>query len=248
MIDLHSTREAAEYLQVSEASVRRWSDAGLLAVQRIGHRRTRRFARAELERFADAGRREAGPAVAARPDAACRIGAARLSPHTHVAAFYDSDAGRLPAAVAFIADGLRAGQPCLLVASGRVLDLYLGALRRSDGVDVEAAIATGRLITLAGPGATARTGIRRIEDLVRSGLAGGAPLMRLVGEVASARAVFRSDAELREFELGLTAFTRRFPIVFLCQYDVREFSGQDILEALRSHPDLFDLRLGNFLG
>jgi len=45
---------------------------------------------------------------------------------------------------------LRAGQPCLLVASGRVLDLYLGELRRTEAVDVEAALATGQLITLAG--------------------------------------------------------------------------------------------------
>jgi excisionase family DNA binding protein len=248
MIDLHSTREAAEYLRVSEASVRRWSDAGLLAVQRIGRRRARRFAQAELERFAEAGRRAAGPAVEQRSDATCRIGAARLPPHSHVAAFYDSDAGRLPAAVAFIADGLRAGQPCLLVASGRVLDLYLGELRRTEAVDVEAALATGQLITLAGPGATARTGIRRIENLVRGGLAGGAPVMRLVGELVSARTVFRSDAEMFDFELGVNALAQRFPIVFLCQYDVREFGGQAILEALRAHPDLFELRLGNFLG
>jgi len=72
--------------------------------------------------------------------------------------------------------------------------------------------------------------------------------MRLVGELVSARAVFRSDADMFDFELDLNALAHRFPIVFLCQYDVREFGGQAILEALRAHPDLFDLRLGNFLG
>jgi hypothetical protein len=40
---------------------------------------------------------------------------------------------------------------------------------------------------------------------------------------------------------------RRYPVVVVCQYDVREFDGQTILKALKTHPDLFDFRLGAFL-
>jgi hypothetical protein len=35
--------------------------------------------------------------------------------------------------------------------------------------------------------------------------------------------------------------------VVVCQYDVREFDGLTILKALKTHPDLFDFRLGAFL-
>ena len=52
-----STKAAAEHLRVSEASVRRWSDAGLLPVQRIGRRGTRRFAKSDLQAFAQRGKR-----------------------------------------------------------------------------------------------------------------------------------------------------------------------------------------------
>ena len=41
--------------------------------------------------------------------------------------------------------------------------------------------------------------------------------------------------------------SHRFPIVTLCQYDVREFDGETIFQAIRVHPDLFGLHLGSFL-
>src|SRR3989442_8013463 len=47
-----STGQAAKRLGVSEASVRRWSDRGLLPVQRVGKRLERRFKPGHLERFA----------------------------------------------------------------------------------------------------------------------------------------------------------------------------------------------------
>ena len=50
--DWLSTRQAAKRLGVSEASVRRWSDRGLLPVQRVGKRLERRFKAEHLERFA----------------------------------------------------------------------------------------------------------------------------------------------------------------------------------------------------
>jgi hypothetical protein len=32
---------------------------------------------------------------------------------------------------------------------------------------------------------------------------------------------------------------RRFPVVTLCAYDVRKFSGVDVLDALKAHRDTF---------
>ena len=42
---LLNTKEAARFLRVSEASIRRWSDAGLLPARRVGRRRERLEAR-----------------------------------------------------------------------------------------------------------------------------------------------------------------------------------------------------------
>ena len=46
-----STLQAAKRLGVSEASVRRWSDRGLLPVQRVGKRLERRFKAEHVDRF-----------------------------------------------------------------------------------------------------------------------------------------------------------------------------------------------------
>ncbi|HEY8641616.1 MAG TPA: helix-turn-helix domain-containing protein, partial [Candidatus Dormibacteraeota bacterium] len=148
MSDLYSTRAAASYLRVSEASVRRWADAGLIAVQRIGLRQERRFALADLQRFAEAGRRAAsqpfGPPEGepARREAGLPStpSGAQLGVHDHVATFFDSDAGRLRVSLPFLRDGLLGGQPCMLVASEQVADEYRQALSREPGVDLEAAI------------------------------------------------------------------------------------------------------------
>src|SRR5260370_23377214 len=48
-----NTREAARFLRVSEASIRRWSDSGLLPSGRVGRRRERRFAEADLIAFVE---------------------------------------------------------------------------------------------------------------------------------------------------------------------------------------------------
>src|SRR5207245_1851006 len=117
-----NTREAARFLRVSEASIRRWSDAGLLPARRVGRRRERRFNESDLKIFL-------GAATHSRPVAdAVNAGGVLLPLHGHFATFYDSDPGRLRITVPFLADGLRAGQTCFLAASGEVLDIYLESL------------------------------------------------------------------------------------------------------------------------
>src|SRR5258708_32912717 len=49
MNGLLSTRQAADRLGVSEATVRRWSDQGVLPVRRVGKRGERRFRLPDLE-------------------------------------------------------------------------------------------------------------------------------------------------------------------------------------------------------
>src|SRR5579859_4778821 len=105
MSDLHTTESAARILGVSPASVRRWSDAGLLPVQRIGRRGTRRFREADLRSF----QRQAGSKATHGAVESVSIGAVRLPIHSHIPTFYDTDAGRLRLAPSFLHDGLEAG-------------------------------------------------------------------------------------------------------------------------------------------
>jgi transcriptional repressor of dcmA and dcmR len=236
-----NTKEAAQFLRVSEASIRRWSDAGLLPASRVGRRRERRFSESDLKRFLgeSAEGRSIGKGV--------NVGGMLLPLHGHFACFYDSDPGRVRLTVPFLADGLRSGQPCFLAASGSVLEAYLEGLDSAQGVDLSSALAVGALMTLGGPGATLDDAVRFWETTMGRAVAGGPTLIRLVGEMHCVQEGFVSIPEMMRYEVAFSTIATRFPSVTLCAYDVREFDGQTIFDAMKAHPDLFDLRLGSFL-
>ena len=98
-------------LGVSEASVRRWSDAGLLASHRVGRRGERRFARSDL-----LGLRSAGRQGRPGPEHAVFIEGSPVPVHTHLTSLFTSDVGRLTLGLPFLRDGLVAGQACILMA------------------------------------------------------------------------------------------------------------------------------------
>ena len=242
---LLNTEEAARFLRVSEASIRRWSDAGLLPVRRIGGRRERRFREADLILYLGAGI----PPTAAQSGmgpATVNVGGIALPVHSHLATFYNTDAGRLRLTIPFLADGVRAGQPCFLVATPDVAALYKTALVEQ-GLDIEAAIKGGMFVIVDGPGTTVQGAIDFWEHSCWSVLAGGQTVIRVAGEMGSERKLFVSDAEMLSYEIAFNMIAKRFPTVTLCQYDVREFDGETIFQAMRAHPDLYSLHLGSFL-
>jgi excisionase family DNA binding protein len=241
---LLNTKEAAKFLRVSEASIRRWSDAGLLDAQRVGRRRERRFAPSELQRFLESppgGLRPAAPELSA-----INVGGTAVPLRTHLAPIYSSDLGRLRLSVPFLADGLRAGQPCFLVAFGGLLDRYTNALT-DERIDVAAARDSGRLVIIPGPGADVTEAISNWERLFGKALAGGPTVLRVMGEMVCERSVFGSDAAMMAYEEAYELMARRFPVVTLCQYDAREFDGEIVLRVLKSHPDMFVQHMGGFL-
>jgi excisionase family DNA binding protein len=243
--NLLNTKEAARFLRVSEASIRRWSDSGLLPARRLGPRRERRFDLSELERYLGNGPDNRQSPV--RSPEAVTIGGASVPLRSHFAPIYSSDLGGLRLTVPFLADGLRAGQPCFLVASGPVLQRYATALTEDQRIDFEKATSSGQLVVMDGPGATAVESIANWEEKFSRALGGGPTTIRVVGEMACERRLFASDAEMIAYDEAYDLMTRRFPAVTLCPYDAREFDGETILRVLKAHPDMFQQHLGLFL-
>ncbi len=243
---LLNTAEAARFLRVSQASVRRWSDSGLLQARRVGRRRERRFTEADLKRFlAPAG---AGPNAA--QDAVQKevfISGTPIPVHSHIATFYDSDEGRLRLTVPFFREGLLRGQPCFLAAAGEVLDAYVAALRKEEGIDIDSAIRNGMFVAVRGPGDKADSAVVFWERALSNALAAGPTLIRVVGEMTSERILFVSDDEMIAYEVAFNGIAKRFPTVTLCQYDARAFTGEVVFHALRAHPDLYSVGIASFL-
>jgi hypothetical protein len=241
---LLNTKEAARFLRVSEASIRRWSDFGLLPSHRVGRRQERRFAQADLVLFLG---KPTGKAQPANPEvSSVNVGGATVPVRTHVAPIYSSDAGGLRLTVPFLADGIRAGQPSFLAATGHVLDRYASALTEQ-GIDFAEATERNRLTIVGWPGGTVEDALANWERLWGSALAGGPTVLRVVGEMASERSMFGSEADMLAYEEAYEVMARRFPAVTLCQYDAREFGGEIMLRVLKAHPDMFELHLGGFL-
>jgi transcriptional repressor of dcmA and dcmR len=245
---LRNTKEAARFLRVSEASIRRWSDSGLLPARRVGRRRERRFAEADLQGFLGAPTRSPGPAAwPAQSASTVSVGGQSIPLRTHLAPIYSTDPSRLRLSVPFLADGLRAGQHCFLVATGDVLERYSRALAKDQAIDLDAATVSGRLTIVDWPDATTERALASWDRYFGEALAGGPTVLRVVGEMGCERAMFKSDADMLAYEEGYELMARRYPAVTLCQYDAREVTGETMLRALKAHPDMFVHHLGGFL-
>ena len=241
MAPTHTTSSAAAFLGVSEASVRRWADSGVLSVQRVGRRRARRFTEEDLLRLKASGRMigqtpTGGTSLppAARPS--------QVRAHDHFATFFDSDAGRLRLTLPFLRDGLLAGQRCFLVASKSVADEYIQAL----AIDLPTAVESGALTIRSGVGSSAREAVAAWERLWWEALGRGASAIRVVGEMATYEG-FTDVNEMLDYEVAYDSLAKRHPVQTLCQYDVRRFSGETIMGVLKTHPDLFSKRIADFL-
>jgi len=154
----------------------------------------------------------------------------------HLATLYSSDSGGLRVTVPFLAEGVRLHQPCFLVGSGQAVERYRRDLDLEDGVTV---VQFG--------GATAAEAIAQWEETFANARAKGPTVIRVVGEMAEERRMFNSEDEMFQYEQAFDVMCKRYPTVTICQYDVRQFNGVDLLQALKAHPDLFDFRSGAFL-
>jgi excisionase family DNA binding protein len=240
---LLNTREAAKLLRVSEASIRRWSDSGVLPARRVGGRRERRFERAELENFLGKATGEERKV----PTATVTVGGVSIPLRGHFAPIYSSDEAALRLTVPFLADGLRAGQTSFLAATGDILERYANALASEPDIDFAKAMQKGLLVILAWNGSSAEDVIANWEKLFAKALAVRPGTMRVAGDMASERQMFASEAEMMDYEEAYDRMARRYPLVTLCAYDARQFSGETILRMLKAHPDMFQQHLGLFL-
>ncbi len=245
--ELLNIKEAAALLKVSEASLRRWTNAGRLSCLRLGAKRERRFRREDLMAFMED--REAAPAASApagkRPTEVFLEGVA-IEYGNHICTLYENDLGRLKWSVPFIQDGLRNGEGCLLIATIAVREEILRSISEVwDGVP--AAIEQGQLIQSDGIPDGEKM-CRFVEHSLVMATRAGMRSFRLLGDMSWCLELGMSYDDLLAYEVRYNHdIARRFPLVSVCQYDVRDFSGPAVLNALKCHEDTFNYSLSRFL-
>jgi len=242
---LLTTREAARFLRASEASLRRWADAGLLPASRVGRRRARRFKEEDLVLFMGPEQGGSSRATTSLPRA-ISLENMFVGLGSHLASFYSTDAGRLRLGLPFLRDGIQSSQACILFALPDAREQYLQGLRR-EGVDIAAAERAGLLTMLLVPPLSPEQFISLLEGIFIDITRQRPGPFRLLGEPVAGLAAVQSVPAFLSFEHQCGALAKRFPLVMLCAYDVREFDGQTIIECLKLHHDTFAYELGYFL-
>ena len=237
--DLLDIAEAARFLNVSETSLRRWTNSGALQCLRVGRRRERRFRRADLLAFTEQqpsrwGHAETPPSVSAARPLDDSITVTRGG---HLCALYDSELGRATLAVRFILEGLQEGSMVYVVASARATNQLLRYLEKKRP-SIQQDLSAGKLV-LGEYQKTARTQIRDFEVQLDKAAAAGTQSFRVFGDAWEMRKK-GSAQRFADYEAAYDQFiVRHYPVVTVCAYDVRRFSGVEVLEALKVHRDTF---------
>jgi hypothetical protein len=246
-------------LKVSEASIRRWTDSGLLPTSRVGRRRARRLREEDLRSFLEAGEIRQPPelfdgpwqahdpaAGESRPPSTMVIQDMVVPLGSHLASFYTTEEGRLRIGLPFLRDGLLAGQTVLLRAIPDVREHLFGSLRK-EGVDVNDALRAGRLVLFPESPGPAREQVVKFDQLLTAAARQRPGPIRLLAEVAANIEAVGSVAEHFVVEQQTGALFKRFPVVVVCAYDVRALDGVAVVEALKLHSDIFGHEVGYWL-
>lgn len=242
--ELLDIKQAANLLNVSEASLRRWTDSGKLPCYRVGAQRARRFRREDLVAFisapqeTDVSARGADTADTEKTGSKTQVAGLDISYHDHICAIYGRPAGRFKLSVPLFREGLIAGDICFLNATKSGKAQILKVLR-DVCPGVNEAIKDRRLIFPELKSNKAEM-LDQLEEMFLQATYSGENKLRLVGDMEWALSVDWSEQEVYEYELEYNnTLGHRFPIISLCQYDVRVFSSKGILDALKSHEDTY---------
>ncbi len=252
--DLLTIKQAARLLNVSEVSLRRWTNSGQLSCLRVGAHRARRFRRSDLMAFMEKQSvREAivntgvEPVNNDLPRTHIMLEGITINYGSHLCSFYENIEGQLKLSVPLLADGLRQGDICFLVATPETQEIILQHLAEV-GLNVKSILNSDQLIVTDGMDSGSE-----MLDFLRNQFAqvtrAGNRSLRLVGDMSWVLAKNWSMTELNSYELSYNnSLGHQYPVVSLCQYDARDFSGTSVLCALRCHEDTFRYPLGRFLG
>jgi DNA-binding MarR family transcriptional regulator len=146
----------------------------------------------------------------------------------HLCGLCDSDVGRQNLLVAFLIQGLKRGDKCVLVAPAEAQEEVLAQLRRRRNQPRGLVVSAGYDSTEAQFAFLKRV----LREAKQAGQA-----MCLAANMSWTRSKDLPIDAVLDIEKRLDALAERLPLTGLCVYDARLFSSGDFLRAVKCHRD-----------
>jgi len=157
------------------------------------------------------------------PDAAGRSGGPR-----HVCGLSDSDAGHRKLLIGFLAEGLKRGDKCVLVAPAEVQNDILAELNQRRKVSRQLVVSEGY--------DSADAQFAFLKRVAKEAKQAGQALCIAADMSWTLSRNLPIDAVL-DIETRFDALARQLSLKALCVYDARHFSSGDFLHAVKCHRD-----------
>jgi transcriptional repressor of dcmA and dcmR len=218
MSKLMTIKEAANYLSVSEMSLRRWTNSGKLKCLRVGKKNERRFRKEDLIAYMSGG----------APPPAKEL---KLPEDSHIAHFYKTDNEGMEISLNAIKKGLDKGEIVVAIVppkKGTLLRKKLNA----QGILVEI-LEAQQILTISAGCQTPEEQIAFVDQLIKRARHFNG--FRLVGDMVWTREKNWDSEMVHTLEQLTNQQRKNIPAKYICQYQVDEFSRDETFLAMQTH-------------
>jgi hypothetical protein len=177
-----------------------------------------------------------------RDDQSIHLAGGTLGRHRHIAAFFNSPDDEYRVLRRFISEGLSRGEKAFHIVDPDLREDHLKRMGNA-GMDVDGAIATGRLEVVPWEDVYLRGGrfeqermIELVDDLFQSNAAAGYPLTRVVAHMEWALLDKPGVDDLIEYETRLNFLLPKYHDPAICTYDLSRFGAGVAMDIMRTHP------------
>jgi hypothetical protein len=171
-----------------------------------------------------------------------RFAGSQLGESRHVCAFFHNADEEYRVMLPFIKDGFECGDKAVHIVSPNRRSDHLKRLA-AVGIDSTAVEQSGQLELLNNTETYLRDGcfdqdrmLEVFEELASGSAGGGFPLSRIVCQMDWPGEGRSHVADLIEFESRVNDVWRHHDDAVICVYDLAEFSGETVIDIIRTHP------------
>ena len=158
----------------------------------------------------------------------------------HVCAFYRGPAERDQILSAYLTAGLRSGDKCVCVLDDgdpeHLRAALVAEMEAGTSDDGQLDIRISQTTYLSGGGFSTSAMLAFWDAVIGGAMKSGYRFSRAVGEMTWALRQMPGVEELFAYESKLNDFLPRYPQVILCLYDLDRFSGEVLVDILKTHP------------